>query len=89
VRFFVNLVQRGSLSSHNFKLDAKTTTEEIQHQINMSLFLPNNVAPIAPAANLDNWNDQIDSESFLANADFFKKPTGMENRNVEINYHQL
>jgi hypothetical protein len=55
----------------------------------MSLFLPNNVAPIAPAANLDNWNDQIDSESSLANADFFKKPTGMENRNVEINYHQL
>jgi hypothetical protein len=55
----------------------------------MSLFLPTNVDSLAPASNLDNWNDQVDSESTLANADFFKKPKGMENRNVEIDYIQL
>lgn len=55
----------------------------------MSLFLPKNVEPLAPAANLDNWNDQLDAESSLANAEFFKLPTGMENRSVSLDYHQL
>jgi len=55
----------------------------------MSLFLPSNIEPLAPASNLDNWNDQVDSESALANADFFKQPQGMEHRNVEIDYIQL
>jgi hypothetical protein len=56
---------------------------------NMSLFLPKNVEPLAPAANLDNWNDQLDAESSLANVEFFKLPTGMENRSVSLDYHQL
>jgi 3-dehydroquinate synthetase len=55
----------------------------------MSLFLPKNVEPLAPAANLDNWNDQLDAESSLANVEFFKLPTGMENRSVSLDYHQL
>lgn len=55
----------------------------------MALFLPPNVKPLEPAANLENWDDQIDSESALANADFFKKPIGVENRNVDIDYFQL
>ena len=52
----------------------------------MALFLPPNVKPLEPAANLENWDDQIDSESALANADIFKKPIGVENRNVDIDY---
>jgi hypothetical protein len=55
----------------------------------MALFLPKNVQPLAPAANLDNWNDQIEIDTSISSLDFFKKPTGMENRNVEIKYHQL
>ena len=47
--------------------------------------------PLVPAANtnLENWNDEIDSNSALANAEFFKRPKGMEDRSVEIDYHQL
>mgnify|MGYP007024292262 CR=1 FL=1 len=69
----------------------KTNPKEIyqSHTINMSLFLPKNVEPLAPAANLDNWNDQLDVESALAGSDFFKVPSGMENRSVSIEYHQL
>ena len=55
----------------------------------MSLFLPKNVEPLAPAANLDSWNDQMHSENPLANAEFFMKPTGMEKRSVSLDYHQL
>jgi hypothetical protein len=55
----------------------------------MALFLPKNVQPLAPAANLDNWNDQTEIDTSISNFDFFKKPSGMENRSVEINYHQL
>jgi hypothetical protein len=55
----------------------------------MSLFLPKNVQPLAPAADLDNWNDQVDYDTSISNFEFFKKPHDMENRSVEINYHQL
>ncbi|GFH52968.1 2-deoxy-scyllo-inosose synthase [Chaetoceros tenuissimus] len=55
----------------------------------MSLFLPKNVEPLAPAANLDNWNHQLDVESALVGSDFFQVPSGMESRSVSIEYHQL
>lgn len=57
----------------------------------MALFLPPNVQPLEPAANLDTWNDQqLDAaDGSKSNADYFKKPIGMENRNVELDYHQL
>lgn len=55
----------------------------------MSLFLSSNVKPLAHAENLDSWNDQLHSESALASTEFFKKPTGMENRSVSLDYHQL
>ena len=53
----------------------------------MSLFLPPNVKPLAPAADLSTWND--DSTAALSNAEFFKMPKGMENRSVELEYNQL
>lgn len=53
----------------------------------MALFLPKNVEPLAPASNLENWNDQ--AENALANTDFFQKPKGMENRSVHVDYFQL
>lgn len=55
----------------------------------MALFLPPNVEPLAPASDVDSWNDQADIEDSLANAEFFKKPIGLENRNVEVDYVQL
>jgi hypothetical protein len=54
----------------------------------MSLFLPPNVQPLPPSANLETWSDQ-DVDGALANAEFFKKPKGMENRTVELDYIQM
>jgi hypothetical protein len=53
----------------------------------MALFLPSNVQPLDPAADIQSWNDQ--SISGLENAEFFKLPKGSENRSVELNYTQL
>lgn len=56
----------------------------------MALFLPPNVKPLEPMSNLDNWNDQLESvDGSDPNAEFFKKNIGTENRNVEVEYHQL
>uniref|UniRef100_A0A7S3VG49 3-dehydroquinate synthase N-terminal domain-containing protein n=1 Tax=Chaetoceros debilis TaxID=122233 RepID=A0A7S3VG49_9STRA len=55
----------------------------------MALFLPPTVEPLASASNVDSWNDQVDNENSLANAEFFKKPIGLKNRNVEVDYVQL
>lgn len=53
----------------------------------MALFLPPNVEPLAPAADLKSWNDQ--SMAGLDNAEFFKMPKGTENRSVSLDYTQL
>jgi hypothetical protein len=53
----------------------------------MALFLPNNVEPLAPAADLNSWNDKTDGAH--AEAEYFQKPIGIEKRNVGIKYHQL
>lgn len=55
----------------------------------MALFLPSNVQPIAPAADLKNWNDHSLAGLDNADSDFFKMPKGLENRSVKLDYTQL
>lgn len=53
----------------------------------MSLFLPSNVQPLAPAADLQSWDDR--TTAGLDNAEFFQMPKGMEDRSVQLDYTQL
>jgi 3-dehydroquinate synthetase len=53
----------------------------------MSLFLPSNVSPLPPAADMQSWKDE--SIAGLENAEFFKLPKGLENRSVKLDYTQL
>ena len=53
----------------------------------MALFLPSNVSPLPPAANMQSWKDE--SITGLDNAEFFKLPKGLENRSVQLDYTQL
>jgi hypothetical protein len=53
----------------------------------MSLFLPPNVQPLAPAPDMQDWNDK--SMAGLEDADFFKTPKGLEKRSVSLDYTQL
>ena len=55
----------------------------------MALFLPNNIQPLVPASNIDNWDDLEQNQSSLSEAEFFKRPEGLANRIVEIDYIQL
>jgi hypothetical protein len=53
----------------------------------MATFLPTNVEPLPPAADLKTWNDI--SMAGLENAEFFKFPKGLENRSVKLGYSQM
>jgi len=72
--------QRLKFTTDNIIISNKTVNK-------MALFLPSNVQPLDPAADIQSWNDQ--SISGLENAEFFKLPKGSENRSVELNYTQL
>ena len=56
----------------------------------MSLFLPPNVKPLAPAESIETWNDQLNSDArSLDDSEFYRKPTGLDKRSVSIDYVQL
>ena len=65
----------------------KQTTIQLNNNNKMALFLPSNLQPLAPAADIESWDDK--SMMGLENADFFKTPKGLENRSVPLDYTQL